>query len=375
MADATASCRTTTAPASRTSSPPSWAPVATNRRDGSRSVASRAPAGAPARARRLGLEPARAQPCAHRRSSRTCRAGRSPRSSRRRPRPCSRRSRPACRQVSTEWSATASTCDGDVFNVLRWSTQRGDTRRAIPPESIQPFEPSSGADLLWSQGRIPSARGSRPAHLRGGAVARLTRALGTSITEVRSLLGAGEPFVYAYYDGIDKVSHEYGLSRALRRRARWVDHLVGDLLEVDAVRRGAASSPRTTARSTSATTCWPARPSSCPVRRHPVGRGRGSAGSTPGPGALTTCSPPRRPLRRRRVGRSRDQIDRRRLARPSVSAALDRPTRRRRARRHRARGVRRPGRQRSLQADRAPRLADAGRDARAARGVRRVRRP
>ena len=39
--------------------------------------------------------------------------------------------------------------------------------------------------------------------------------------EVRRLLAAGEPFVYAYYDGIDKIAHEYGLGRVLRRRAAW----------------------------------------------------------------------------------------------------------------------------------------------------------
>ena len=70
----------------------------------------RGPAGAPAGARRLGLAAARAQPPRSCRSWRACRAGRSPRSSRRPPRPRSRRSRPACRPVSTEWSATASTC-------------------------------------------------------------------------------------------------------------------------------------------------------------------------------------------------------------------------------------------------------------------------
>jgi predicted AlkP superfamily pyrophosphatase or phosphodiesterase len=120
---------------------------------------------------------------------------------------------------------------GDVLNVLRWSTQRGDARRAIPPESMQPFEPFLGrrppvvtkAEFLGS--------GFSSAHLRD-VQWRGWRVPSTLITEVRSLLGAGEPFVYAYYDGIDKVAHEYGLGAHYEAELVWVDRLVGDLLEV-----------------------------------------------------------------------------------------------------------------------------------------------
>src|SRR5207248_9542675 len=52
--------------------------------------------------------------------------------------------------------------------------------------------------------------GFTAAHLAG------TRLVGwrmpsTLVAEVRRLLSAGEPFIYAYYDGIDRVAHEYGL--------------------------------------------------------------------------------------------------------------------------------------------------------------------
>ena len=50
---------------------------------------------------------------------------------------------------------------------------------------------------------------------------------------------AGEPFVYAYYDGIDQVAHARGARRALRRELRPVDRLVGDLARRPAARRGA----------------------------------------------------------------------------------------------------------------------------------------
>jgi predicted AlkP superfamily pyrophosphatase or phosphodiesterase len=120
---------------------------------------------------------------------------------------------------------------GDVLNVLRWSTPRGDARRAIPPESMQPFEPFLGrrppvvtkAEFLGS--------GFSTAHLRD-VQWRGWRVPSTLITEVRELLAEGEPFVYAYYDGIDKVAHEYGLGAHYEAELVWVDRLVGDLLEV-----------------------------------------------------------------------------------------------------------------------------------------------
>ena len=62
----------------------------------------------------------------------------------------------------------------------------------------------------------------------------------TLVAEVRSLLGAGEPFVYAYYDGIDKVAHEYGLGEHYDAELCAVDRLVGDLLDVLPAGRGAA---------------------------------------------------------------------------------------------------------------------------------------
>ena len=120
---------------------------------------------------------------------------------------------------------------GDVLNVLRWSTPRGDARRSIPPESMQPFEAFLGrrppvvtkAEFLGS--------GFSSAHLRDVRW-RGWRVPSTLITEVRELLGAGEPFVYAYYDGVDKVAHEYGLGEHYRAELVWVDRLIGDLLEV-----------------------------------------------------------------------------------------------------------------------------------------------
>src|SRR5207245_3843567 len=49
------------------------------------------------------------------------------------------------------------------------------------------------------------------------------------ITTVRALLRGGEPFVYAYYDGIDKVAHEYGVGENYDDELVAVDRVVSDL--------------------------------------------------------------------------------------------------------------------------------------------------
>jgi len=47
----------------------------------------------------------------------------------------------------------------------------------------------------------------------------------------RRLVVAGESFVYAYYEGIDKVAHEYGLGDAYDAELVFVDRLVEFLIE------------------------------------------------------------------------------------------------------------------------------------------------
>jgi predicted AlkP superfamily pyrophosphatase or phosphodiesterase len=53
----------------------------------------------------------------------------------------------------------------------------------------------------------------------------------TLTVEVRRLLAAGERFVYAYYDGIDKVAHEYGLGEHYDAELAAVDDLVALVIE------------------------------------------------------------------------------------------------------------------------------------------------
>ena len=117
---------------------------------------------------------------------------------------------------------------GDLLNVLRWSTADGDARRRIDPAEVQPHEPFLGHRPPVVTRAEFERSGFTQAHLRG------TRQHGyrmmSSLTcEVEQLLRAGEPFVYAYYDGLDKISHEHGLGAHFDAELVACDRLVADL--------------------------------------------------------------------------------------------------------------------------------------------------
>ena len=117
-----------------------------------------------------------------------------------------------------------------ILNVLRWATPDGDMRKVVPPTSIQSAAPF-GAERPPVVTRAEFAHsGFTLAHLNQ---TRLTpyRMASTLVTEVGRLVGTGEPFVYAYYEGIDKVSHEYGLADHYDAELRATDRLVADLLD------------------------------------------------------------------------------------------------------------------------------------------------
>lgn len=120
--------------------------------------------------------------------------------------------------------------NGEVLNVLRWSTTAGDARQTIPPSKVQ-------THLAFGGQRSPAVTraefatsGFTGAHLDGSRFAGY-RTLGTLVAEIVGLARSGEPFVYAYYEGLDKVSHEYGLRAEFEEELRWCDHLVATLLE------------------------------------------------------------------------------------------------------------------------------------------------
>jgi len=117
---------------------------------------------------------------------------------------------------------------GEVLNVLRWRTPSGDARREVVPEQFQPH-PVFGARPFPVVTRAEFATtGFTRAHLPGAPFWGWRVQSSLTVT-VRALLDAGEPLVYAYYDGVDKVAHEYGFGPHLDAELRAADLLVADL--------------------------------------------------------------------------------------------------------------------------------------------------
>ncbi len=118
---------------------------------------------------------------------------------------------------------------GSVLNVLRWTVASGDARQSIPPSSLQHRLPFAGREVPVVSRAEFARSGFSEAHLAGSRLVgwRLPSSIGV---EVSALLGAGERFVYAYYDGVDKVAHEHGLGEHYRAELSFADRIVADLL-------------------------------------------------------------------------------------------------------------------------------------------------
>ena len=126
--------------------------------------------------------------------------------------------------------------DGDrILNILRWTLGSGadnDARRTVPVRDFQPLAPFPGAT-----GPVPivskadfAGTGFTAAHL-GNSPLHDYRVPSSLPLEVGRCLDAGEPFVYAYYDGIDKVAHAYGFGDHYDSELVAVDRMVGDVAD------------------------------------------------------------------------------------------------------------------------------------------------
>jgi hypothetical protein len=118
---------------------------------------------------------------------------------------------------------------GEVMNVLRWHTAAGDVRRTVEPRRTQPFEPFMGHDVPVVSRAELEGTAFTEAHLRGSRP-RGWRSPSSIPVVVSQLLKAGERFVYAYYDGIDKIAHERGFGPFYDAELALADRLVADVL-------------------------------------------------------------------------------------------------------------------------------------------------
>ena len=123
--------------------------------------------------------------------------------------------------------------DDQVLNVLRWqvgSVRATDARRSIPAAAFQPFAPFPGSSTpVPVVSRVEfGGTGFTAVHL-GDSPLRGYRVLSTMVVETRQLLAQGSPFIYGYYDGIDKVAHAHGLGEHYDAELRAVDGLVAEI--------------------------------------------------------------------------------------------------------------------------------------------------
>jgi hypothetical protein len=119
--------------------------------------------------------------------------------------------------------------EGEILNVLRWWASGRDARDAIPPDKIQQSEPFLGhRPAIVTRAEFRHS-GFTQAHLEGVRFSGY-RMPSTLVAETARLVRADEPFVYTYYDGVDKVAHEYGLSDYYDAEIVAVDRLVEYLI-------------------------------------------------------------------------------------------------------------------------------------------------
>ncbi|NDD60930.1 MAG: PglZ domain-containing protein, partial [Actinobacteria bacterium] len=96
-----------------------------------------------------------------------------------------------------------------VMQMLKWGDEKGDLRNMYPPDLIQPCPPFMGTSVpVLSKAELEGSAFTE-AHLRG-VRPRGWRAASSIAVEVGQLLRSGEKFIYAYYDGVDKIAHERG---------------------------------------------------------------------------------------------------------------------------------------------------------------------
>ncbi len=120
--------------------------------------------------------------------------------------------------------------DDQVLNCLRWGTEvTPDVRTIIPPAMLQPYPPFLGESLPLVTKEEFRRSGFSEAHLRGGRMVGY-RTPAVLVHHAAQLLREGERMVYAYYDGVDKVAHEYGLSSVYDAELSFADRLVADML-------------------------------------------------------------------------------------------------------------------------------------------------
>jgi hypothetical protein len=113
--------------------------------------------------------------------------------------------------------------------VLRWRTSEGDARSTVPAAAFQ-TQPA-----FLGRGGVPVVTRSEFGSTGFTAAMGIDRMVGWNsasgiAVEVGRLLRDGEPFVYAYYDGVDKIAHAHGFGDHYDAELRAADRIVADVV-------------------------------------------------------------------------------------------------------------------------------------------------
>lgn len=126
---------------------------------------------------------------------------------------------------------------GETLNALRWTTETGDARERVIPAELQVLPPfGNRGPVVVTKGEFVRT-GFTQAHLSGTDF-RGYSTIATMVHEVACAAAEGQRFVYAYYDGLDRVGHERGHDAGFDAEFAFVDQLVRrvrDALPSDAV--------------------------------------------------------------------------------------------------------------------------------------------
>lgn len=102
-----------------------------------------------------------------------------------------------------------------LLNALRWRAAGRDARIELPPAEIQPVEPFCGQPVAVVTRSEFRHSGFSAAHLRGGSFRGWHDVPGI-VTAVGQAVDEGFRLVFAYFDTLDKVAHEFGLGDRYR---------------------------------------------------------------------------------------------------------------------------------------------------------------
>lgn len=117
----------------------------------------------------------------------------------------------------------------DVLNVLAWANQAGEPFEGVVPEEFQTHPAFAANPVPVVTRRHFIGSGFTRAHMQGARLVGYAAPSSLPV-EIWRLIKAGEPLVYAYYDGIDTIAHLHGFGEHYEAEMYTVDRLVRDVL-------------------------------------------------------------------------------------------------------------------------------------------------